>query len=140
MKTREISNQNEVLNDYRKNSLDIVQQFHFSLDNSNQINKLLNLLFKMKFKITLMLKLEWQMANYLEPGIMCILQCIQAITNHLQYREEIRSIIAFYNDRLTLEIKVKLFGSQYFLHITLRTRTCKTLESSNCYRMNKTTR
>ena len=40
---------------------------------TNQINKLLNLLFKMKFKITLMLKLESQMANYLEPGIMCIL-------------------------------------------------------------------
>ena len=51
-----------------------IEKIHWiSFDNSNQINKLLNLLFKMKFKITLMLKLESQMANYLEPGIMCIL-------------------------------------------------------------------
>ena len=50
-----------------------IEKIHWISFNSNQINKLLNLLFKMKFKITLMLKLESQMANYLEPGIMCML-------------------------------------------------------------------
>ena len=54
-------------------TIEKIHWISFNEDNSNQINKLLNLLFKMKFKITLMLKLESQMANYLEPGIMCML-------------------------------------------------------------------